>query len=97
MMREPVVIEKGKGLTSKVSGQEWEGERGKLHIITMYISPEIMKPKVTNIRLVLVLVLVHETSTSNPVSAHKTEHLKGKDHLEDISSSVDGRIILKCK
>jgi hypothetical protein len=40
---------------------------------------------------------VHETSTSNPVGAHKTEYLKGKDHLKDIRSSVDGRIILNCK
>jgi len=63
-----------------------------MHIVTIYISANSMKPMVTKSRNSR--MAVHETSTSNPVSAHNTEHLKGKDHLKDISSSVDGRIIL---
>ena len=74
------VIENGTGITSKVSGQKRERERGKLHIITIYISPNSMKSMA--IRSRKIRLARHETlvSTSNPVSAHKIERLKGKGH-----------------
>ena len=63
---------------AKYPARKVRGERGKLRIVTICMSPNSIKPMVIksrNIRLAR-----HETSTSNPASAHDTEHLKGKDH-----------------
>jgi len=89
------VIENGTGLPGRVSGQRSEGGKRKTaHRHDLYMSPnsiKLMVIKSRNIRLAR-----HETSASNPVSAHKIEHLREKT-TRLTSLSEQERIILKCK